>query len=281
MNRGKLTIGNLLKNRQVTVGGSVLIIFIILAVLAPYITPYELWRQDYTALLEPPSENHFFGTDQYGRDIFTRILYGGRSSLLAAFGAATLAGFIGIIMGLIAGYTGGKVDRIIQALINIFWSFPSLLLGLILVVVLQPGMFSIVIAISLGYWPQYAQVIRSEVISKRSEEFVEAARAIGANDIRILFRHIMPNVIAPVIVLGSLTMGYAIIVEASLSFLGLGIQPPMSSWGTMLSDAREYLGRAPWLSIFPGVAIALTVVALNLLGDGLRDILDPHIRNVR
>ena len=281
MNRGKLTIGNLLKNRQVTVGGSVLIIFIILAVLAPYITPYELWRQDYTALLEPPSENHFFGTDQYGRDIFTRILYGGRSSLLAAFGAATLAGFIGIIMGLIAGYTGGKVDRIIQALINIFWSFPSLLLGLILVVVLQPGMFSIVIAISLGYWPQYAQVIRSEVISKRSEEFVEAARAIGANDIRILFRHIMPNVIAPVIVLGSLTMGYAIIVEASLSFLGLGIQPPMSSWGTMLSDAREYLGRAPWLSIFPGVAIALTVVALNLLGDGLRDILDPHIRNIR
>lgn len=226
----------------------------------------------------PPGGDHLFGTDQYGRDTFTRVIYGARTSLIAAFGAATLAGIIGIILGLLGGYVGGYLDSIIQSLINISWSFPSLLLALVLVVILEPGMKTIMLAIALGYWPQYAQVIRSEVLAMREEEFVLAARSLGASDTRILFLHILPNVLPPVIVLISLTMGYAIIVEASLSFLGLGIQPPMSSWGTLLADARDFLSRAPWLSIFPGLAIALAVLGLNLLGDGLRDLLDPYLK---
>ncbi len=269
-------IKKLAKNKQLLIGSLIIVFMVILALFAPYLTPYSVWKQDYGSILQEPDSSHIFGTDQYGRDTFTRVIYGTRVSILAALGAASLAGVIGVLLGLLGGYLGGYVDRLIQALTDISWSFPSLLMALTLVVIMEPGTFTIMIAIALGYWPQYAQVIRSEVLSVREDEFILAARAIGASDIRIIFKHILPNVIPPVVVLISLTMGYAIIVEASLSFLGLGIQPPMSSWGTLLSDARDFLYRAPWLSIYPGIAIAVTVLGFNLLGDGLRDILDPY-----
>jgi peptide/nickel transport system permease protein len=274
-------ISKILKNKQIVVGGSVILAFIIMAALAPLIAPYPCWKQDYTVTLTAPCRGHYFGTDEFGRDTFSRVIYGARASLLSALGAAGLAGIVGIVLGLIAGYFGGFLERIIQGLVDVTWSFPSLLLALVLVVIMKPGLTTTMIAIALGYWPQYTQVLRSDVLNLREEEFVLAAHSIGAGSMRIIVKHILPNVIAPVTVLISLTMGYAIIIEATLSFLGLGVQPPMSSWGTMLSDARDFLSRAPWLSVFPGMAITMAVLGFNLLGDGLRDLLDPRLRRIR
>jgi len=262
-------------------GGSIILAFIFITALAPFMAPYPYWKQDYTAILEPPSRAHYFGTDDFGRDTFSRVIYGARASLLSALGAAGLAGIIGIILGLLAGYFGGYLDGFIQGLVDVTWSFPSLLLAFVLVVIMKPGLTTTMIAIAIGYWPQYTQVLRSEVLALREEEFVLAARSVGASNRRIILMHILPNVIAPVIVLISLTMGYAIIIEATLSFLGLGVQPPMSSWGTLLSDARDFLSRASWLSLFPGIAITMAVLGFNLLGDGLRDLLDPRLRRER
>ena len=242
---------------------------------------FRSWRQDYSAILESPSQIHYFGTDNFGRDTFSRVIYGARASLLSALGAAGLAGIIGIILGLLAGYFGGYLERIIQILVDVTWSFPWLLLALFIVAIMKPGLTAVMLAIAIGYWPQYTQVLRDEVLALRGEEFILAAQAIGASNRRIILQHILPNVIAPVIVLISLTMGYAIIIEATLSFLGLGVQPPMSSWGTLLSDARNFLSRAPWLSLFPGIAITIAVLGFNLLGDGLRDFLDPRLRRGR
>jgi len=274
-------ISTALKNKQIVLGGSIILAFIIMAALAPFIAPYPCWKQDYTVTLTAPSRGHYFGTDEFGRDTFSRVIYGARASLLSALGAAGLAGIVGIVLGLIAGYFGGFLERIIQGLVDVTWSFPSLLLALVLVVIMKPGLTTTMIAIALGYWPQYTQVLRSDVLNLREEEFVLAAHSIGAGSMRIIVKHILPNVIAPVTVLISLTMGYAIIIEATLSFLGLGVQPPMSSWGTMLSDARDFLSRAPWLSVFPGMAITMAVLGFNLLGDGLRDLLDPRLRRIR
>lgn len=270
-----------LHNKQILAGGFLILVFVTLAIFAPYITRYKIWVQDYTAIFKPMSFEHFFGTDNFGRDIFTRVIFGSRASLLSALGAAGLAGAIGITLGLIGGYFGGYVDRVTQGFTDAFWAFPSLLMALVLVVVMEPGLITTMVAIALGYWPRYAQVLRDEVLSVREQEFVMAAKSLGSGETRILRRHIMPNVIGPVIVLITITMGNAIIVEATLSFLGLGVQPPTPSWGVMLSNAREFMNRAPWFSIFPGVAIALSVLGFNLLGDGLRDVLDPHLRRQR
>lgn len=277
----KRLISAILKNKQIVVGGSIILAFIIMAALAPFIAPYPYWKQDYTITLTAPSPGHYFGTDEFGRDTFSRAIYGARASLLSALGAAGLAGIVGIILGLLAGYFGGYLERIIQCLVDVTWSFPSLLLALVLMVIMKPGLTTTMLAIALGYWPQYTQVLRSDILNLREEEFVLAAHSIGAGSMRIIVKHILPNVVAPVIVLISLTMGYAIILEATLSFLGLGVQPPMSSWGTMLSDARDFLSRAPWLSVFPGMAITMAVLGFNLLGDGLRDLLDPRLRRLR
>lgn len=268
----------ILQNKQILLGGVIIILFVVFAILAPLLTRYEVWKQDYTAVFQPISAKHFFGTDNYGRDIFTRVMYGSRASLLSALGAAGLAGIIGMSLGLLGGYFGGYVDRVTQGLTDAFWAFPSLLMALVLVVAMEPGLITTMIAIALGYWPRYTQVLRDEVLSVREEEYVMAAKSLGSSEFRILRLHIVPNVIGPVIVLVSLTMGNAIIVEATLSFLGLGVQPPTPSWGVMLSNAREYMSQAPWFSVFPGIAIALSVLGFNLLGDGLRDVLDPHLR---
>lgn len=260
------------------VGGSIILLFTLLAIFAPYITSYTVWEQNYTEIFTPMSPDHPFGTDNYGRDIFTRVVFGARTSLLSAMGAAALASLIGVSLGILGGYFGGIIDRITQGLTDAFWSFPSLLMALVLVVMLQPGLITTMVAIALGYWPRYAQVIRDEVLSVREEEYVTAAQSLGSGHLRILHYHIVPNVIGPVLVVVSLTMGNAIIVAATLSFLGVGVQPPTPSWGVMLSNAREFMSRAPWFSVFPGVAIALCVLGFNLLGDGLRDVLDPHLR---
>jgi len=268
----------IVRNKQLCMGGLIILVLLLIALLAPLISPYPYWKHDYTAMLRPPSQAHYFGTDDFGRDSFSRVIYGTRASLLSALGAASLAAIIGVTLGLLAGYFKGYIDALIQSLINVTWSFPWLLLALFLVVIMKPGLTATMVAIAVGFWPQYAQVVRSEVMALSEEEFILAAHSIGASDKRIMLRHILPNVIAPVIVLVTLTMGYAILVEATLSFLGLGIQPPTPSWGSMLSDARAFINKGPWLSIFPGIAITMAVLGFNLLGDGLRDFFDPRLR---
>lgn len=265
-------------NLDIAVGGSILLVVLIVGIFTPYLAPYNYTEPDYTNLIAPPSAKHLMGTDKLGRDVFSRIIYGTRTALVSAFSAAGLAGVIGIILGITAGYFGGWYDRLIQALIDISYSFPTILLAFALVIILEPGMQSIVIAIVLGWWPYYARFIRGEVLSTKEKDFVEAAVATGASNIHILRKEITPNVISLSIVLLSITMGQVILTVTLLSFLGLGIQPPRASWGMMLSGGRSYITSAPWLSMFPGVAIAITVLGFNLLGDGLRDKLDPYLR---
>lgn len=267
-----------LLNWNIAFGTIILIVVIVGGVFAPYLVPYHYTEPDYMKVLEPPSMDHLFGTDRLGRDIFSRVIYGARTALVSAFSAAGLAGVVGIILGITAGYLGGWYDRFIQSLIDISYSFPTILLALALVIVLQPGMKSIIVAIVLGWWPYYARFIRGETLSTKGEDFVEAAVAIGSSKIRVILKQIFPNVIPISIVLASITMGQVILTVTLLSFLGLGIQPPRASWGMMLSDGRSYLTSAPWLSVFPGAAIAVTVLGFNLLGDGIRDRLDPYLK---
>lgn len=238
--------------------------------------PY--WKQKFSDSLSPPSYKHLMGTDQLGRDIFSRTMYGARISLLSAIGAASLAGIVGVLLGLTAGYFGGLIDRFVQTLIDMCWCVPTIVVAIFLTTLMNPGLMTVVIAITFGYWAQYARVIRGEVLSLKNTDYVQAARALGSSNMRIIFSHIFPNVVAPLVVLISLTIGYAIIIEAMLGFLGVGVQPPIPSWGRILSSGREFLSRAPWITIFPGIMISLTVLAFNLLGDGLRDVLDPKLR---
>ncbi|MFB6290365.1 MAG: ABC transporter permease [Candidatus Bipolaricaulia bacterium] len=266
-------------NKQVLIGVTIILTFTIMGIFAPVIAPYHYSDQDLSNMLDAPSKAHLFGTDQLGRDVFSRVLYGIRTSLISAFGTATVAGIVGVILGLLAGYFGGWVDRMIQSSIDLAWSFPTLLLAIALVVALRPGQLSIIIAIAAGWWAQYARVVRGEVLATKEDDFVEAARALGSSNFRILFRQILPNILPVTVVLVSTTMGRAIIIETTLSFLGLGVQPPKPSWGIMLSDGRDVISMAPWVTLFPGIAISLSVLGFNFLGDGLRDLLDPYIRS--
>jgi len=270
---------SLLQNRQIIIGGGIVAVLTTVAIFAPYISTHSYWSQDYMAALQPPSTAHFMGTDNYGRDIFSRVVYGARTSLLTAAGIAAVAGFVGVFLGTLGGYFGGWTDRFIQGLIDIAWTFPTLLLAIALVVILQPGQMSIIIAISAGWWAQYARVMRGEVYKTREEDYVEAARAAGAGNVHILRRVILPNAVPSVIVLITTTMGRAIILEAMLSFLGIGVQPPTPSWGAILSNARDFISNAYWYITYPGIVLSVTVLGFNLLGDGLRDVLDPYLKN--
>lgn len=267
-----------LRSKQILVGGSLVFLFFFIAIFAPWIAPYDYWAQSWEESLQPPSINHFFGTDQYGRDVFSRTIFGARVSLIVALSAASLSGFIGIVLGLLAGYFGRWVDRVIQGLTDIAWALPTLLIGVAMVVIMDPGQMSVTVAIVVGWWAQYSRVVRGEVLSVKENEFIEAAYATGTSHWRIIIKHILPNVIAPAIVLVSVTIGRAIILETMLSFLGIGVQPPTPSWGTMLSNGRQFLLRAPWLAIIPGIPIVIAVLGFNLMGDGLRDVLDPYSR---
>jgi peptide/nickel transport system permease protein len=233
---------------------------------------------DFKNLLQPPSLKAVLGTDGLGRDLFSRIVYGGRTSFLVGLIAITIASGLGVFIGLTAGYFGGKVDSLVMRGIDVLLAFPAFVLALALTTSFGFGLFSMTVAIGISYTPNFARIARGSVLTVREEEFVEAARSIGLKDLNIMVFEILPNCLAPIIVQATIAIGFAIIMESGLSFLGVGIQPPGFSWGTMLADGREYLSRAPWIVTFAGVLITLAVLGMNLLGDGLRDTLDARLK---
>lgn len=253
-------------------------VVIALAVAANAVSPYSPIEQDLTAILEKPSAQHLMGTDNIGRDILSRIIHGSRVSVQAGLVSVGIAIVVGTLMGLVAGYFGGWVDDLLMRTADALYSFPSLVLALAIAAALGSGLGNVMIAIGVVFTPVFARLVRGSTLSVREREFVTAARVLGATNARIIGRHVLPNVVAPIVVQGSLMVAEAIIVEASLSFLGLGVQPPAPSWGGMLRDAYQFMQLAPWLSFFPGAAIFLTVLGINLLGDGLRRALDPRLR---
>jgi peptide/nickel transport system permease protein len=267
------------KNKMALVGLGIVIFFILLAIFAPLIAPYSITEQNLSQRLQPPSSKHLFGTDDFGRDIFSRVIYGARISLWVGFFSVLGSVIAGSLLGIIAGYYGRWIDGIISRLFDIMLAFPSILLAIGIVAVLGPSLQNALIAIAVINIPNFGRLIRSRVLSIKQEEYVMAAKAIGMSDMRILFHHILPNSMAPIIVQGTLAIATAIIEAAALGFLGLGAQPPNPEWGKMLADSKDFLTQAPWTMIFPGLAIMLTVLGFNLMGDGLRDALDPRMKN--
>lgn len=267
------------KSKISLIGAGIVLLFIILALLAPLIAPQGINEQNLTERLQPPSADHWFGTDDFGRDIFSRVLYGARISLWVGFFSVIGSIVVGSLLGILAGYYGRWIDTIISRIFDIMLAFPSILLAISIVAVLGPSLQNALIAIAIVNIPNFGRLIRSKVLSIKQEEYITSAKAIGMKDGRILFRHILPNSMAPVIVQGTLAIATAIIEAAALGFLGLGAQAPTPEWGKMLADARVYLVNAPWTMIFPGIAIMLTVLGFNLMGDGLRDALDPKMKN--
>jgi peptide/nickel transport system permease protein len=262
------------------IGLALIVLLLLMALTANKIAPQGIDDQSLLMALQSPSKEFPLGTDEFGRDILSRIIFGSRVSLQVGITTTAVAAFLGITLGALAGYYGGWLDYVIQALVDISWAFPTVLMAIFLVAVLGHGLTNLMIAVGVVYWGAFARVVRGQVLSMREWEFVLAARAAGANDIHILLQHILPNIISPVIVMGTLLMGDAILIESTLSFLGLGAQPPTPSWGSILSSGRAYLSIAPWVTTFPGIAIMLTVLGFNLLGDGLRDALDPRLKNI-
>jgi peptide/nickel transport system permease protein len=262
-------------------GAAVVVVIVVAAVLSPWLAPFDPSGQELSLRLEGPSGRHWFGLDELGRDIFARVLSGARISLLVGLVVVGVSATIGIAMGSVAGYFGGRIDEAISRLIDILLAFPGLLLAIALVAVLGPSLTNVVLALSLIGWVGYARLVRGQVLRARELEFVQAARALGATTLRILTRHVIPTTLPAVTVQATLGMGGAILAEAALSFLGLGVQPPTPSWGTMLNYGRGHLLDAPHLTIFPGIAIAILVLGFNFLGDGLRDALDPAMQGGR
>jgi len=260
-------------DKKAVIGLVVLTVMVIAAVFAPIIATHDPNEQTADFLL-PPSLEHYMGTDDLGRDLFSRIVYGARISLFIGVSTVLIAAVIGIFLGLVAGYRGGWADSIIMRYIDLQWAFPNFIIAVYLVAVFGTGLANVMIAISLAFLDDFARVVRAMVLTLREQEFVLAARAIGASDSRIQRRHILPNTMAPVIVQATVSVSYAILAEAGLSFLGLGVKPNTPTWGLILADARSFISRAWWLAIFPGLAITVTVLSINFVGDALRDILD-------
>jgi len=268
----------LLRRKAALAGAALVFLLLVTAVAAPWLAPYDYADQNLDLVLHPPSLAHPLGTDDFGRDVLSRIVYGSRISLSVGTVAVGIGASLGVLLGAAAGYLGGWVDHLVVALIDIAWSFPTILLAIALVAVLRPGLTSAMIALGLVTWPSYARIMRGQILGLREKEFAEAGRAMGASSWRILFRHLVPNALAPIIVMATLGMADAIIVESTLSYLSLGAQPPLPSWGSMLNAGRTFMYRAPWLTIFPGLAILFTVLGFNLFGDALRDALDPRMK---
>lgn len=270
----------LLKDRSGSIGLILVILFSVTSILGLVeLTPYPVLEQHPIDRLKPPSETYTFGTDQFGRDIMSRVMRGGANSLQVAVIAVSISTLLGTVIGIFAGYTGGTVDTVLMRLMDILFAFPSLLLALLIVTIIGAGLTGTVLAITVVYTPIFARVARGPVLALKNAEFVAAARCLGATDLRIIIFHIFPNMRTVLIVQVTLALSWALITEAGLSFLGLGTQPPDPSWGLMLSENRGLAEIAPWLILFPGLAIMLTVLGFNLLGDGLRDILDPHLKS--
>ena len=266
-------------NPLAAIGVVLVLVFVVFALFAPWIAPQDPAFINLPARLQSPSGAHWCGTDELGRDILSRLIYGARISMLvgSCVVAASLA--LGLLIGSIAGYYGGHIDRFVNVvLMNAFLSFPGILLAIAFVAFRGPGIFNLVFALALGGWVGYARLVRGQVLAAREREYVEAARALGASDLRVVVRHILPNIIQPVIVQAAIGMAGAILAEATMSFLGLGVPPPTASWGVMLNDSRSHLFDAPHLVIFPALAVMLAVLAFNFIGDALRDYLDPRSR---
>ncbi|HEY66531.1 MAG TPA: ABC transporter permease [Caldilineae bacterium] len=264
------------RNRLALLGALIILMLLICALLAPLIAPYDPIKTNIRARLQGPSAEHLFGTDDLGRDIFSRVLYGTRISLKVGLISVSISTSIGLLLGLFSGYLGGWVDTLVMRVMDVLFAFPAVLLAIAIMAVLGQSTTNVMIAVGIVYVPIFARITRGSVLAVRELEFIEAARCIGLRDVDIVFRHVLPNALDAVIVQVSLATAFAILAEAALSFLGLGTQPPDPSWGSMLSFGREYMLEAPWWTIFPGLAIFLTVLALHLIGDGLRDALDPR-----
>jgi len=269
-----------LHNRLAVIGSIILLAFIALAVFAPLIAPYDPLANDYNALLAPPTKEHLCGTDNLGRDILSRIIYGARISLRVSLVSVAIATVFGVLLGVIAGFYGGIVDGIISRVLEVMFAFPEVLLALLIMSILGPSLNNIMIAIGIVYTPIFARITRGAVLNVKDSLYVEAATTMGIRKNTIIVRHILPNILSPIIVQVTLSLAFAILSEAALSFLGIGVEPDVPSWGMMLNYGKTWIELAWWVGVFPGVAIALSVLGFNVLGDGLRDILDPRLRNV-
>ena len=274
------TLRALLANKLAVTGILVLAGVVVAALLGNTLAPYGVNELSVANRLQPPSREHWFGTDELGRDIFSRVLVAARVSLQVGVIAVGISLAAGVTLGLVAGFYGGRVDAVVMRLMDMLFAFPAILLAIAILAVLGPGITNAMIAIGVVYTPIFARITRASVLSVREEVFVRAARSVGASDVRILRLHILPNVLAPIIVQTSLSLAFAILSEAALSFLGLGVQPPQPSWGRMLFDGRGFIEQAWWMGVFPGLAIFLTVLAFNIVGDAARDALDPKQRSV-
>ena len=267
------------KRNKIALLGMVMVLAIsLIALLAPIITPHDPISQAAQERLSPPSSEHYLGQDDYGRDIFTRIIYGTRVSLLVGIVSVALGGTVGTLMGIIAGFKGGRIETLIMRMVDTLLAFPDLITGLLVLAVLGGGLDKLIVAIAIVISPRFARLAHGPTLTLRERDFVSAAHSIGVGDIRMMVRHILPNVMSELLVMASLWTASAIRIEANLSFIGLGVSPPTPTWGQMIRDGTAHLSTSPWLSIFPGLAILVTVLAFNLLGDGLRDVLDPKLQ---
>jgi len=268
------------KSPLALIGLGIITAFLVIAVLGDFLAPYKPLAVDITNRLQPPSVQHFFGTDEFGRDVFSRLLSGAKYSIQTGVVVLAIAIPLGSILGAIAGYFGGKYDEVIMRITDVFLAFPSLILAMAVSAALGPSLQNVMLSLIVVWWPAYARLVRGQALSVRENAYIEAARSMGASRVRIIFQHILPNSISPVIVRATLEMGMVIIWAAGLSFLGFGAQPPSPEWGRLITEGRIYIFQAWWITAFPGLAILLVVLGFNLLGDGLRDILDPKLRRV-
>ena len=268
----------LAKNKGALIGGYLILFLVIVAIIGPHLTTYDPFLPDYSVKFESPSSDHWFGTDHHGRDIFTRVIHGLGITMIIGVLATLLGGFVGILLGVVSGYYGGKVDTIIMRMMDILLAFPGILLALALISVLGPSRQNVIIAIALFAVPTFARIVRGSTLAVKNLEYIDAMKALGASDFRIIMRHIFPNILSPIIVQGSVFIASAVLSASGLSFLGLGEQPPSPELGALLSDGRDYIWNAGHIALYPGLVIMLIVLAFNILGDGLRDALDPKMK---
>jgi peptide/nickel transport system permease protein len=271
-------MSTLLRNQSVIIGGTVIVVLLAAAVLAPVLAPYDPLAFAPTGAMQPPNAQHWFGTDQFGRDLLSRVLYGSRISLTVGLVAVVISSILGTVIGIASGFFGNTTDLVIMRIIDLMLAFPGILLALVIVSILGPGLLNAMLAVGIYGIPSYARVVRGSTLQVKESLFVEAARSIGAGRFFVMRRHILPNVFAPIIVMSTLRVAGAILTAAALSFLGLGAQPPTPEWGALVSAGRDWVRNAWWLSTFPGLAIMVAVLAINMFGDGLRDVLDPRLK---
>jgi ABC-type dipeptide/oligopeptide/nickel transport system permease subunit len=266
------------RNPLALTGATVVALLVVLGIAGPWMAPHDPLIQDLGKSLEGPSAEHWFGTDSFGRDILSRVLYGARISLLVGVASQAIAFALGVLLGIVSGYYGGRVDNLVMRLADVTLAFPTLLLLIAITAAFRPSLVVVFVAIGIVGWAGLARLVRAQALVVRELDFVQAGRALGLSDTRLISRHVLPNCLAPAVVAVTLGMASAILLEAALSFIGLGAQPPTPSWGSMISDGRDFLRTAPWISIFPGLAIGFVVLGFNLFGDGLRDAMDPRLR---